>query len=122
MNLREFLDEADLKPEVEGLTGLLDRKRRDQLMARMPINKVETRLQNALSESLYPLVDLGNIAIAFTYPSRVFLIATTMRPEIEFEAEKALEHAAADIRDDLRIDLASRLQTIKSGNGADLVF
>jgi hypothetical protein len=42
----------------------------------MPVNKIETRLQGALHEPLYPLAVLLNVALSFTYPSRVFLIET----------------------------------------------
>jgi hypothetical protein len=88
MTLREFLDEAGLMPEVEGITGLMDGNRRDELLSRIPANKIETRLQGALMETLYPLAVLGAVALSFTYPSRMFLIETTMKSEIAFDLEK----------------------------------
>jgi hypothetical protein len=36
MTLREFLDESGLMPEVEGITGFMDGRRRDELLSRRP--------------------------------------------------------------------------------------
>ena len=61
---------------------------RDGLLARMPVSKVQTRIQGALLERLYP-PQAGGVAISFTYPSKVFLIETTARCEITFELDRA---------------------------------
>jgi hypothetical protein len=63
MTPRDFLDEAGLMPEVVGVTGPLDGWRRDELLSRMPANKIETRLQGALMETLYQLALLDNLAV-----------------------------------------------------------
>jgi hypothetical protein len=82
--------------------------RRDELPSRMPANKIETRLQGALIETLYPLIELGDVALSFTYPSRVFLIETTRKSEIAFELEKALEYVAAEDRAELTHEYSPR--------------
>jgi len=74
MTLRDFLDEAGLMPQVGGIAGPMDGRRRDGLVSRMPASKIETRLQGALQEPLYPLAVLGDVALSFTYPSGVFLM------------------------------------------------
>jgi hypothetical protein len=121
MTLREFLDESGLMPEAEGITGLMDGDRRDELLSRMPANKIETRLQGALMETLYPLIELGNVALSFTYPSRVFLIETTMKSDIAFELEKVLEHVPGENRVELTHEYEARLHVIEEGKGGELV-
>lgn len=59
--------------------GRVDGARPDELMARMPTNKTETRLQGALNERLYPLAVVCDLALSFTYPSRVFPVETPMK-------------------------------------------
>jgi hypothetical protein len=107
-------------PVVEGITGLMDGRRRDELLSRMPANKVETRLQGALMETLYPLIELGDVALSFTYPCRVFLIETTMKSEIAFDLEKALEYAAAEDRAELPGEYQTRLHMVAQGKGGEL--
>lgn len=119
MTLREFLDESGLMPEAEGITGLMDGDRRDELLSRMPANKIETRLQGALMETLYPLVELGDVALSFTYPSRVFLIETTMKSDIAFELEKVLERG--ENRAELTHEYEARLHVIEEGKGGELI-
>jgi hypothetical protein len=121
MTLREFLDESGLMPEAEGITGLMDGDRRDELLSRMPANKIETRLQGALMETLYPLVELGDVALSFTYPSRVFLIETTMKSDIAFELEKVLEHVPGENRAELTHEYEARLHVIEEGKGGELI-
>jgi hypothetical protein len=121
MTLREFLDEAGLMPSVEGITGLMDDDRRDQLLSRKPANKIETRLQGALTETLYPLVELGDVALSFTYPSRVFLIETTMKSEIAFDLETALEYVPVEDRAELTREYQTRLHMIAQGKVRELV-
>ena len=121
MTLREFLDESGLMPEAEGITGLMDGDRRDELLSLMPANKIETRLQGALMETLYPLIELGNVALSFTYPSRVFLIETTMKSDIAFELENVLEHVPGENRAELTHEYEARLHVIEEGKGGELV-
>jgi len=92
MTLRDYLDEAGLMPEVAGISALMDGRRRE-LLSRMPVKKIETRLQGALHEPLYPLAVLEGLALSFTYPSGVFLIETPMKSEIALDANPAMEHA-----------------------------
>jgi hypothetical protein len=113
MTLRDFLDEAGLMPEAVGITGPLDGWRRDDLLSRMPFNRIETRLQGALHEPLYPLAVLSNVALSFTYPSRVFLIETRVGSEIAFEADRALEYAPAGLRAGLRGEFERRVQLVR---------
>jgi hypothetical protein len=114
MTLRDFLDEAGLMPEVAGITGPLDGWRRDDLLARMPTNKIETRLQGALHEPLYPLALIGDVAaVSFTYPSRVFLIETGMGSEIAFDVDRAMECAPADQRAELVREFERRVPAIR---------
>jgi|HubBroStandDraft_6_1064221.scaffolds.fasta_scaffold171141_2 hypothetical protein len=114
MTLRDFLDEAGLMPEVVGITGPLDGWRRDDLLARMPVSKIETRLQGALHEPLYPLAVIGDVAaLSFTYPSRVFLIETPKKSEIAFEADRALEFIPAGSREPLTDEYQRRLHNIR---------
>jgi hypothetical protein len=62
----ESLDQSGLIHEVEGITGLINGHRRDELLGRMPAIKIETRFQGALMETLYPLVELVEVALSFT--------------------------------------------------------
>jgi hypothetical protein len=95
---------------------------RDELLSRMPANKIETRLQGALMETLYPLVELGDVALSFTYPSRVFLIETTMKSEIVFPLEKVLGYEAAGDRPELTQDYETRVHMTAQGKGGELIF
>jgi hypothetical protein len=63
-------------------------------------------------ETPYPLVELGDVALSFTYPSRVFLIETTMNSEIAFDLKKALEYLAAEHRAELTHEYGTRLHLI----------
>jgi hypothetical protein len=84
VTLRDYLNEAGLMPEVEGITGLMDGRRRDELLNRRPANKIETRLQGALHETLYPSAKPGNVSVSFTYLMGPFLIMTTRESGIAF--------------------------------------
>jgi hypothetical protein len=122
MTLREFLDHAGLMPEVQGITGLMDGQRRHELLSRMPAKKTETRFQGALMETLYPLVELGDVALSFTSPSCVFLIETTMKSEVAFDLESALEYVPFEYRAELAHEYETRLHMIAQGKGGELVF
>ena len=122
MKLADYLDGGGLTPELVGMPGQLNGARRDDLLARMPANKVETRLQGALHEPLYPLAVLSNVALSFTYPSRVFLIETGMRSEIAFDLDRALEYASAGLRAGLRAEYERRVLVVRQSKGADPVF
>jgi hypothetical protein len=99
--LKEYLDGVGLTPNAPGVASHLDRKCRDELLARMPDNKLETRLQGALQEPLYALPELGDVALSFTYPSKVFLIETRIGSEITFEPDEAFDHVPAADRAEL---------------------
>jgi hypothetical protein len=118
MALREHPDESGLLPGASGVAGVLDIARRDRLLARMPANKVETRIQGALLERLYPLPQMGNVAISFTYPSKVFLVETNSRCEITFELDKALEYVPSGDRLTSRINLRPGVYGIRNGKRA----
>jgi hypothetical protein len=73
-------------------------------------------------ETLYPLAVLGDeVALSFTHPSRVFLIETTIKSEIAFDLEKALEYVPVEERADLPT-ITRRLHMIAQGKGGELVF
>ena len=118
MTLRQFLDESGLVPEVEGVTGLMDGNRRDELVNRMPGSKIETRIQGALLEPLYPFPPLAGVTISFTYPSGVFLIETLAGSEIAFEVERALEYVPAGDRADVKGQFEVGLYAIRKGKPA----
>jgi len=106
-------------PELAGMPGRLDGRRRDELLARMPANKIETRLQGALPEPLYPLAVIGDVAaLSFTYPSRVFLIETRAGPEIAFDAGRAMESEPATGRAELIREFERRVQVVRQAKSA----
>lgn len=109
MTLADYLDGGGLTPELAGIAGRLDGARRDEPTARMPVNKIETRLQGAMRDALYPLAVTGDVALSFTYRSRVFLVETPMKSEIAFDADRALECAPAGERGGLRAEYDQRV-------------
>jgi hypothetical protein len=112
VTLKEFLDESGLMPVVAGIVGVLDSRCRDELLGRMPSNKIETRLQSVLMETLYPLIEQGTFALSFTYPSQAFLIETTIKSEIQFEVEEALDYELIEDRASLRHEYENKLYEI----------
>ena len=63
-------------------------------------------------ETLYPLVEPGDVALSFPCPSRVFLIETTMKSEIVFDMEKVLGYLSAEDTAELTQEYQTRLRMV----------
>ena len=120
MRLVDYIQSSELEPNLPDGT-VVDREEIGRLLAGEAATRSETELARALTDQLYTLVGLSNgVSIAFTSPSRVFLVETARNSDVEFELEKALEYIVPEDRPSLRNEYETRLHMIGKGKGDKL--
>jgi hypothetical protein len=103
----------------------MDGNCRDELLSRMSANKIESRLQGALMEMLYPLIELGDMALSFTYPS-LPIPRVPDRSDLEVGDRVRLGEGVGllpgEDRAELLHEYETRLHMVAQGKGGQLAF